>query len=340
MILQALHDYYHRTKLAPPGWEFKAIPFLITLNTDGVVINVISTVDKENRRGRPILVPQSEIRSGKNAWAQPNLLWDHYGFVLGEPKRKPDGSIDPADSYEKSERQRIAFVARINALLVKYPNSPGLIAISKFFDNGEYRNVFTRPDAVEMTKIPGANLTFQLVGAIEPIVHEPWVKDVATIDGAANEAEEFSVVEKSAICLVTGEFTEIVRLHPKIYRASSKPTALAAANSKEAQAYSSYGKDQGFIFPVGKAAAFAYTTALNHLLRKDSPQRVQVGDASTVFWADVESPYESAFAQLFGSDTKDDPDAGASAAQALLQAIHSGRFAQPEGDNRFHMLGL
>ena len=120
----------------------------------------------------------------------------------------------------------------------------------------------------------------------------------------------------------------------------SKPAAFAAANSKEAKAYSSYGKDQGFIFPVATSAAFAYTTALNHLLRRDSPQRIQVGDASTVFWADQASDLESAIPDIFGDPPRDEPDRNAQAVQALFAAIRSGQYGAAADANRFHILGL
>ena len=340
MILQALVDYYARAQLSPPGWELKAIPFLIVLAPDGQVVSVASRIDQENPRGSPILVPQSEIRSGKNAWAQPNLLWDHYGFILGEPKRKPNGDMDPTDSYEKAEKQLGAFVARIASLLLKHPESTGLAAISKFYASGEYKKVFSRPDAVEMAKIAGANMTFRLVDAVEPVVHEKWVQDVVSASATTDEDSDTVVAPKSAMCLITGDVVEVARLHPKIYRVCSKPTALAAANSKEAPAYSSYGKDQGFIFPVGKPAAFAYTTALNHLLRQGSPQRVQVGDASTVFWAERETEFETLPADIFGDPPKDDPDAGTRAVQTLLQAVHSGKWGQSDETLRFYVLGL
>ena len=340
MILQALVDYYARAQLSPPGWELKAIPFLIVLAPDGQVVSVASRIDQENPRGSPILVPQSEIRSGKNAWAQPNLLWDHYGFILGEPKRKPNGDMDPTDSYEKAEKQLGAFVARIASLLLKHPESTGLAAILKFYASGEYKKVFSRPDAVEMAKIAGANMTFRLVDAVEPVVHEKWVQDVVSASATTDEDSDTVVAPKSAMCLITGDVVEVARLHPKIYRVCSKPTALAAANSKEAPAYSSYGKDQGFIFPVGKPAAFAYTTALNHLLRQGSPQRVQVGDASTVFWAERETEFETLPADIFGDPPKDDPDAGTRAVQTLLQAVHSGKWGQSDETLRFYVLGL
>ncbi len=336
MILQALTDYYHRAQLSPPGWEQKSIPFYIVLTSDGQVVSVVSDIDSEYPRGRAILVPQSEIRSGKNAWAQPNLLWDHYGFVLGEPKRKSNGDIDPTDSHEKAAKQLRAFVARIDALLLEHPGSAGLAAISKFYASGEYKKVIARPDALDVLKIAGANMTFRLVDALEPVLHEKWVQDMISSRANPDEEAGSNAESKSAVCLVTGDVAEIARLHPKIYRVCSKPTALAAANSKEAPAYSSYGKDQGFIFPVGKSAAFAYTTALNHLLRKDSPQRMQVGDASTVFWAERQDPFETIFGDIF----QDNPDASTDNVEVLLNAVQSGHWGPLDRDLRYHVLGL
>jgi CRISPR-associated protein Csd1 len=49
--------------------------------------------------------------------------------------------------------------------------------------------------------------------------------------------------------------------------------------------FCSYGKEQGANAPVSEAAAFAYCNALNLLLGRDR-QRLQIGDATTVFWTD------------------------------------------------------
>ncbi len=339
MILQALNDYCARANLSPQGWEIKAIPFFVVLDHSGIVVSVTSRADKDHLRGSPVLVPQSEIRAGTNAWAQPNLLWDHYGFVLGEPKRKPNGEIDPTDSIEKAAKQLGAFVARVELLAAAYPESPGLAAISQFYKKNEHKKVFARPDGSEMIKIAGANLTFRLVDAVEPVIHEPWLQVYVSQGGEpADDAGDGAV--RSGVCLVTGKVEEIARLHPKIYGVCSKPSPLAAANTKVAQAYSSYGKDQGYIFPIGKPAAFSYATALNHLLRRDSPQRIQVGDATTVFWAEKASEFETAVPNIFGEPPKDDLDRGARAVKALFAAMQSGKLAGPEGQTRFHMLGL
>jgi CRISPR-associated protein Csd1 len=340
MILQALNDYYTRAQLAPPGWELKAIPFFIVLDNAGQVVSVTSRADKENRRGSSILVPQSEIRSGKNAWAQPNLLWDHYGFVLGEPKRKPNGEIDPSDSVGKASKQLGAFIARVESMALKYPESIGLAAVSIFYRQGEYKKVFTRPDAAEMVKIAGANMTFRLADAVEPVIHESCLQNHISLGIGSEEDGDTSSAVQMGVCLVTGKVEEIARLHPKVYGVCSKPSPLAAANSKEAPAYSSYGKEQGFIFPIGKPAAFSYATALNHLLRRDSTQRIQVGDASTVFWSEKESEFESAIPDIFGDPPKDDPDRGVRAVQALFSAMQNGKFGGLDDNNRFHVLGL
>src|SRR6185312_8478744 len=72
-------------------------------------------------------------------------------------------------------------------------------------------------------------------------------------------------------------------------------------------AFTSYGHEQGDNAPISEAAAFAYTTALNHFLERDSGHRIQIGDTSTVFWADAGDPMaaeqaEDIFAGLLGLD--------------------------------------
>lgn len=108
--------------------------------------------------------------------------------------------------------------------------------------------------------------------------------------------------------------------------------------SFNARAFESYGKTerQGENAPVSRAAAFAYTTALNHLLRKDSPQRIQVGDASTVFWAEKQDAFEDIFGDIF----KDNPDASTLAVHALLNAVQSGKWGSSDENTRFYVLGL
>jgi CRISPR-associated protein Csd1 len=342
MILQALHRYYERASLAPPGWEYKEIPFIIVLDSTGSFVQIENMTSDEHRRGKPILVPQSEIRSGKNAWQKPNLLWDHYGFVLGQQKKKPNGELDPTDSPEKAKRQLDSFVTRIKLLSASMPDSTGVLAVLQFYQRGEHLKVLGLPTASEIFKIPGANITFSLCGQPSPIFHDETViaqigSNTTDTESTEDNADGDSII---GVCLVTGKVEQIARLHPKTKGVCDKPAALSAANTGAIPSVSSYGKEQGYNFPIGKPAAFAYTTALNHLLARESRQRIQVGDASTVFWAEEAHELESALPDLFGEPPKDNPAKGVDAVKALYAAVQTGQFAVGDADTRFHVLGL
>ncbi len=345
MILEKLSQYYARANLAPVGWEKKEIPFFIVIDENGKFIRLENRTDSKNPRGLPILVPQSEIRSGKNAWQKPNFLWDHHGFILGEPKQKPNGEIDPTDSLEKATNQFRAFKKKISDTLEKYPDLPELKAINSFYINGEYIKIKDDPVFKEIFKIPGANLTFVLTNQVSPIVNSSRIVDLVTnsTKTQVNSDDATSVEDDEShigSCLVTGLKTEITRLHPKIKGVSDKPSPLSAANTNEFPAYSSYRKSQGFNFPIGKAATFEYSTALNNLLARDSRQRVLIGDASTVFWAEEDHDLEHALPDLFGEPPKDDPNRGTNAVKVVVQAARSGKFSVGSNDARFHILGL
>ena len=77
MILQSLCDYYHRQTddLPPPGFERKAIPFVIVLNREGQFVDLEDTrSDSKNKRdkGRLFTVPQGIKKTSAVA---ANLLW-------------------------------------------------------------------------------------------------------------------------------------------------------------------------------------------------------------------------------------------------------------------------
>ena len=92
--------------------------------------------------------------------------------------------------------------------------------------------------------------------------------------------------EIKSFCPVTGKLDEIARLHPPIKGVRNAQTSGANIVSFNLDSFNSYGKTQGANACIGQSAAFAYTTALNQLLARDSVQRLQVGDASTVFWSE------------------------------------------------------
>ena len=327
MIIQALHDYYERknsdpeAQMAPPGFEWKEIPFIIEIDTHGNPIQIEDTREGEGRkkRARPFLVPQSVKKTSGIA---ANLLWDNAAYVLG---------VATKGKSKRVEEQRQAFIARIESLPAPVKNDAGVKSVLNFLRgaNAESLSQWTEWEEI-VTTVP--NLTFRLRGDIDLVCQRS-----ATIEAIRMEQVTTSA---DGLCLVTGERGEIERLHTAIKGVWGAQTSGANIVSFNLDAFNSYGKTQGANAPVSKNAAFSYSTALNHLLRKDSPQRLQVGDASVVFWSDRPTDWETGIVNIFGEPPKDDPDRNVRAVENLYTAIKHGKLENEEGQAKFFVLGL
>jgi CRISPR-associated protein Csd1 len=95
---------------------------------------------------------------------------------------------------------------------------------------------------------------------------------------------------------------------------------------------------QSYNAPISKKTASEYTKSLNMLLASD--QRLQVGDASTVFWSEGRTNFESDFSFFFREPGKDDPDAGALRIKTLFESPKTGAYAEDSGSEKFYILGL
>ena len=176
------------------------------------------------------------------------------------------------------------------------------------------------------------NITFRLQGNRELICQSHLVIKTLSTPVESNE--------NSSPCLITGNIEETERLHAAIKGVWGAQTAGANIVSFNLEAFRSWGKKQGANAPVGTKSVFAYTTALNHLLRKSSSQRMQVGDTSTVFWAEKASALEEGFVNAFTEPPKDNPDRNTQAVQELYKSMHNGRYTGNDLETRFYVLGL
>ena len=144
--------------------------------------------------------------------------------------------------------------------------------------------------------------------------------------------------EIKANCLVTGKKNRtIARLHPAIKGVRGAQMKGAAITSFNLSSVTSYGKNQSYNAPVSEKAAFAYTTSLNYLLRSDSRQKIQIGDATTVFWTEHNSKVEGFFGYLF-----DPSENETKIIRDFLKAVREGKIAtfSENPAMRFYILGL
>lgn len=332
MILQALYQYYEREKdkLPKEGWGIKEIDFVVVVDADGNCRAFDPLVEKKGKTwvGQPVTMPAigPQFLKHDNSGKDPNLLWDNAAFSLGLGKN----GRKKARHFRKLLRDWFrgktddAAILGLRRFLVRFARSQ------------QFREqVLAMPGIreAEMRKLleeKNGTVTFRFSEDAETfIAHRP---DVRGHVGLESDMEA-----QSGTCLITGQQDTIARLHNSLEGIADKPGKPARkylVSFQENQGLDSYGKVKGFNAPVGKRATFAYSTALNHLLV--SSQRLQIGDATTVFWAAQTNRMESLLYQLMG----DDSEKGSLAVKELFEAPKAGTPAIDDDGTRFYVLGL
>lgn len=347
MILQALHDYYLRRqadvdparRLPAFGLEQKEIGFILEVDESGQLHAIIDARQMSGKKkiGTSFLVPKGVKKTSGIA---ANLLWDNAEYVLALPDTK---KMDQArskgganDYLARLVEMQNAFRERISTLPEPALSDVGLRGVLAFLDANPAEQL-GRFEAYAEIAATNPVLTFRLIDDTALVCQRPGVAPYLVAGTAESEATEDGGSVK-AMCLITGNTLPVERLHTAIKGVWGAQTAGANIVSFNLDAFNSYGKSQGANAPVSQAAAFAYTTALNALLARDSDQRVQIGDASTVFWAQKSDALEHELAALLGGG--DNPDAHTQQVKALFDSVHSGGFSGARGDNAFYVLGL
>ncbi len=330
-ILTSLAQAYDRLPGAPPyGFSSEKIGVLISLAGDGSVVHVVDLREGAGKKKRPVqlLVPQPVKRT---AGIAPNFLWDKTSYVLGVT----------AGEGKRTAGEHAAFVARhLEAL--EGAQDEGLKALRLFLKSWTPEQ-FTPPRWTDEMKDQNVVFALESERLRDIRIHDrPAARDLWQAVAGAGEKE-------AKICLVSGSPGPVARLHPSIKGVWGAQSSGAALVSFNLDAFTSYGHEQGDNAPVSEAAAFAYTTVLNRFLETGSGHRVQIGDASTVFWAwsqnggEVAAEAESLFAQFVSA--ADDAAADTDKIGDHLARIRKGQRLEDIEPKlakgvRFHVLGL
>ena len=332
MILQALTQYYDalnaRGEIDAPGWGRPKISYALQLRENGELTQVIPLLHEVDAGKKKVLRPREDIRLPaavkRSSGVTSNFMWDNSAYLLGiDAKGKPERSL-----------QCFHAAAELHHKLLGTVDSPFAHAILSFFDTWQPAEAAQHPALVnDYDKIiSGANLVFYVnrqYPADDPAICAAWQ---AHYDGDSDAPKQQ--------CLVTGELDEIAAVHPAIKGVRDAPSSGAALVSFNAPAFCSYGHEQNYNAPVGKHAAFAYTTALNHLLA-DREHTQYIGDTTVVCWAETAEPqYTDFFSCLMGNNTQSWSDNDLSAALKHLADSEPCQELNLDPDRAFYILGL
>lgn len=332
MILQSLVSYYEalaaKGEIARSGWGKVRVQYALEIDGNGSLLSVLpleSTDDKGKPIPRYFEMPAPIKRTVK---ILPNFLWDNSAYILG------------TDSKGKPERAAQCFEAarELHLRLLGGSSDPFARAVYGFFSSWSPSEAVQHPIAAEvLEEMPaGANLTFMYNGMTPDTsrtLSEIWQHHYNGGDDGENSDVRMR-------CLVTGKETVPEPTHPSIMRVRGAQSSGAALVAFNAPAFCSYGKSQSYNAPMSKYAAFAYTTALNHLL-SDSAHTQLVGDTTVVYWAETaEVQYQNAFRSFLGGSEVTDTDL-----RGVMAALASGKPVDFESlplkpENRFYILGI
>lgn len=204
MILQSLVEYYEalekKGKITRPGWCKAKISFALDISETGDLLDVIPLKIEKQRGKKTVMEPrQMEVPEmvTRSSGVSANFLCDNSGYFLG------------IDNKGKPKRSKECFAAAKNKHLEILEGIEGTTAraVRSFFGSwnpdsaAEHAAIKDSLDEI----ISGGNLIF--------CVNGDWAQDEHEIREAWENCRGNGEWENEGICLVTGQKTEISRIH-------------------------------------------------------------------------------------------------------------------------------
>ena len=299
MILSALTEYYEimakEGQIPKPGYSCIGVSFAVILSENGDLNNILP-LKLSKSRGDNIVeapirleVPELQIKRSKGICS--NFLCDNSSYVLGiDNKGNPERTRQCFNAFKKLHHN---VLDRVDSAVAR--------AVLYFLDTWEpekasdCETVLCNLDEL----IAGRNIVFY-------VSDYGYAQDDLAIRSAWESYHQSVEAVNLMQCLVTGEKGPIARLHPCIKGVKGGYPAGVSIVSFGAHAYESYGHDdqKGLNAPVSEYAAFAYTTALNHLIA-DTNHKETYDDITVIHWASTSDPIYSSIARYLMNPTKE-----------------------------------
>ncbi len=333
MIFQSLVSLYERLPQAvfpdtdgvPPfGFSVEDIGFVVVIDRDGRMVGQPEDLRVKIKANtydfRKSVVPytnQVNVRSSSAA-KTPNFMVDKAEYIFGM-----SGKSEKKVHHE-------SFKMLIHEVCGNSSGDEGAVAVQKFLDHWEPKRAVALRDWKEMCGTHGKWVAFRLRGD-RCFVHERPAVQKLWQDFFTKEQKKY----REGVSFIDGAVHSIQSQYAQFKFGSG--ASLVSFNEV---AYESYGKKKGENAPISVDAEFKSAAALKYLLRSRT-QRIKIGDATTVFWAERASPVEAFFGQVM--NPAQDDAAAAGQVRAFLEAVRAGTLPndlEADREINFYILGL
>lgn len=324
MIIQALVRYYDilaadkNVKIAKPGYSPTNVSFALVISKDGKLTGIVDLrIDGKKKQPKQMEVPYQKSRAVS---VIPYFACDNAKYIFGietfkEDPKKGLTSENFLHVLEETDKEKIVISKRSRECFEQcralhhtiLDSAPDAAAQSflKFLDDWKPEDSLKNPKISEYKDeiLAGGFFVFDLDGTYLhqiPEIRQAW--DSHYLRSLSEDPVNIGQ------CLVSGNKEPIARIHQKIKRVYGAQPAGANLVSFNDSAFWSYGKNDKkteYNAPISESAMFKYTTALNYLLERESKNRIQIGDTSTVFWAETTKKNCGNLARFFIDPTDD-----------------------------------
>lgn len=326
MIFQSLIALYDRLPktgidgVTPYGFSVEDIGFVITIDRSGNLIGQPEDLRVKNNNNfdfcQSVVPYTNQVNVRANAAAKtPNFMVDKADYIFGM------SGNSQKDIHHQSFKQLIDEVCEGSA-------DQGVLATRLFLADWNPTDSVELRDWKEICGPHGKWVAFRLQGD-SSFIHER--EEVQKLWAIHLEKESFP----QGVNFIDGKVSRLQHQYAQFKFGSG--ASLVSFNEV---AYESYGKKKGKNAPISVEAEFRSSAALKFLLRSRT-QRLRIGDAVTVFWAEKESLVETFMGQVLNPSVKDKE--AVLPVQKFLQTVRQGLLPdnlEKDKGLKFYILGF
>lgn len=353
MLIQALCNYYDHLaqngKIAPNGYSFQNVHYLICLTPDGRVDDILDwqlTVETETKNGKtkPKAIPRSivlPLRTEKSG-IESNIIEHRPLYIFG--LNLDDNAFTPDDRTDKARKSHDAF-RNANLAFTEGMDSPIVNAYRNFLLNwnpdAETENVCLKALG---KAYKSAYFAFCLSGAPDVLLHED--KQVLQRWEEKRKANSENQEIILAQCAILESERPIARIHKKLTGFPKGNSTGCSLVSFNVDCGCSYNKTQSFNSNISYTAMNQYTFALDYLLHSQK-HHATIDDLTFMYWAQGSKDSEAA-EDWFNAFMKGDDEAAEQdyldtvmqQSKQLAVSPEALNIAHANADTDFFILGL